>query len=261
MAWRFPNRTAELGVMGSGVIALSGSALPGMRTFAAALSALRIADGDRVGVSLSASSDPSRWAVWQADYSGAGTLTLVAVEDASPQPIAAGETVQVVAVITGQVMAWLEVVEPDPVVTYFDGPDYWTPAESEAEWDATEGAYRILSGSVSWGSTAAMMSAAGAWAAGFRPTTISVDIWVPPEEDLEARAPYTGVMVRYAAGAPEFVGLDFSARQITVQHGWNTLTGPIDENYPPSDIVGLVLLAGGEDERAGYRWRRILFTE
>lgn len=247
MALRFPNRTGELGVLAAGVVTLSGSALPGMRTFAAALAAQRIADGDRVGLAVSSASDPNRWAVWRADYSEAGTLAVATIEDASPEAIPDGATVAVVAVITDDVMRWIDVVEPVP--SYYDGPDYWTPDGADAVWNSGESAYQLIGES-----TSGLLTPA-AWATGFRPARISLEIFVPAEEALQA-AQYAGFVILYAGGSPgnQQVPIDSG-----VQFGWNAVTADLANTT--DDISGLVLLAGDAAALAGYRWRHILFEE
>ena len=84
MALRYPNRTGEVGTYHSGdTITLPGtSALPGLRTFAAATAAGKLAATDHLGLHVKRSGNDSIWLVAIAQYSG-GTLTIIETEDSA----------------------------------------------------------------------------------------------------------------------------------------------------------------------------------
>jgi hypothetical protein len=181
MADRYPNRVADACNYNATSLVLRAAAPAGRRSFAAAVSAGKLAAGDRVIVSLESSTNPDRWAIWSALVSvdaGVVTLTVDAVEDSATNPPQSGEDIRVEAVITGAALArfaaavrvhadseqpdathlrifytgdtqpehdatvvLLEAPVPNIPATNWDGPDYWDIVSSTTTWDATNGWY------------------------------------------------------------------------------------------------------------------------
>lgn len=173
MALAYPNRTGETGTYNTGsppTVTLPGtSALEKMRTFAAAETAGKIADGDTIGVSVTKAGTYSDWAVYQAIYNAAaGTLTLDTLEDQSGT-LADADSVEVFATVTDAILSW-GLVLPH----YFMGPDYWDYANATG-WPAPptyDAGTReaTLNGDV---------NVNGTWNEGFTPARIAFEIFTP----------------------------------------------------------------------------------
>ena len=243
MALRFPNRTGEIGTYGSGVITLSGQALPGMRTFAAALAADRLADTDTVGLSIRAVSDAGKWEVWQAAYGVAGTLTATVPEDDSGSAIAADALVEVTAVVTDGMLQGFTYTAP----SFPDAPPAWTVQNdpAEVEWDAFAGTWQIIADANNGWLDPSVTNAA------LRPTTFSVDVFVPAGANLTNAASGAGFVLLFGGGFLEqYAGGG-------VAEGWNTVSGTVTGQT--GDITGLGLFAP-YDDRLGYRFRNFTAT-
>lgn len=243
MALRFPNRTGEIGTYAPGVITLSGQALPGMRTFAAALASDRLADADTVGLSIRAVSDAARWEVWQATYNDAGTLTATVPEDSSGSAIAADALVEVTACVTDGMLRGFDYTAP----SYPDAPPAWTVQNdpAEVEWDAFLGTWRIIADANNgWLDPSAGNAA-------LRPATFSVDVFVPAGADLTDAQTGAGFVLTFGGGYLEqYAGSG-------VAYGWNTVTGTVTGQT--GGITGLGLFAP-YDDRLGYRYRNFTAT-
>ena len=99
MALRYPNRTGEVTTFESGVIPFTGNALTGLRSFAAALTAGKISEGDYIGVFIQHQAHQDRWLVAMAEVQ-TDQLALLQTEDESATPIAHNDPVTVTAVLT-----------------------------------------------------------------------------------------------------------------------------------------------------------------
>ena len=236
---RFPNRTGEIATFGDGIVTLSGQALPGMRTFAASAAVDRIANDDTVGLSIRAVSDAAKWQVWQAAYTAStGVLTATVVEDQSEATIPADALVEVTACVTDGILRGFTYTAP----SYDYGPPNWVNQNdpAECEWLALDGVWRMIADS-----TNGWLEPDSANAA-LRPTTFSVDVFVPPGADLGDAATGAGFVLTYGGGYLEqYAGG-------TVAEGWNTVSGTVTGQT--GDITGLGLFAP-YDDRAGYRYR------
>jgi hypothetical protein len=245
MPTRFPNRVGELGtyVLADNAVTLSGQGLPGMRSFASALAALRIADGDTVGVAVRAASAANKWAVWQAQYGDAGVLTALVVED-QDIALADGDLVEVVVCVTDGLLARFALAD-EVDVAY--GPGYWSPRDDPAgaEWLAMDAAWKILGDSPNgWLVPVASVAA-------LRPATWSVDVYVPPGTDLLDAASGVGFVLLFGGGYLEqYVGAG-------VVEGWNTITGSLSGQT--GDITELGLF-GLYDNRGDFRFKNFAFT-
>lgn len=247
---RYPNRTGEIGTLSAGVVTLSGQPLPGMRTFADALAATRIADGDNVGVAIRATSDGNRWAVWRGVYDAtAGTIEPDLVEDTSTDTIPADAMVEVVACVTDSILRNMTYVEP----AYDYGPDAWTPGDDPPpiEWSAMDEAWRFIGDT----SDSAQLMPSTAIAA-LRPVSVSVDVFVPYGGDLVQAQTRAQIELQYD-GAGDDYGWIYVVAGAGVTYGWNTLTGYFDTQT--GDIMRLNLHAHIDDV-AGYRYRNIVFA-
>jgi len=246
MTVRLPNRVGERGTYSSaGSVALTGVAAQGMRTCAAAVAAGALADGDRVGVALVSAADRNRWAVWTAVYHVAtASLVLDSVETVSTTPIADGESVDITLCVTSQTLDWYINGEP---LDYFVGPGYWTPEyETDVTWDSVAKEY------VPSGSTDGMvLLPAGTWATGYRPTQVSLEIFVPSGANA-GYAEYSGIRLSAGATVELAVGASVALGE------WNTLTGSLSLS---ADITMLSLIAGDFYAAADFRFRHILFAE
>ena len=238
---RYPNRTGEIGTLSAGVVTLSGQPLPGMRTFADALAATRIADGDTVGVAIRATSDGNKWTVWRGVYDAtAGTIEPDLVEDTSAAAIPTDALVEVVACVTDSILRNLTYVEPE----YDYGPANWTPDDSEhIAWLPMDGLWRPT---LEYGTNAQLNPVTAI--AELRPTTWSIDVYVPPGADM-VEAESAGFVLYYPGGYLEvYAGA-------TVTEGWNTVSGTVTDQT--GDIIFMLLFWGPAD-MAGYRFRNFV---
>lgn len=239
---RYPNRTGGLGEISGGSITLTGTALPGMRSFADAVTAGKLAAGQLVGIAVRSVADPNAWITGTALYHSTGRLDIGAVEDASTTALADEAAVEVVACVTDAMLSLLD--GGDPI--YWDGPAYWTPEAGTPDlgaWD--EDAWVLVEGQSS------IVLEPSEWVSGYRPGSLKVDIYVPLLADLGEVA-NCNVLVIQAAAAPIVTPLTGLAT------GWNTLS--IDLAALASDIQVLVFDINTPttylDE---YRFRHVLF--
>lgn len=240
MPLKFPNRTGEEGTVTAGVITLStDTPLAQMRTFGDAEAAGRLADGDTVGVSIQLASDPETWQVWQAVYSDAGTLTRTVLEDSSGDAFSTTATVEVTACVTDWMLRGA-IYPANP-----DGAPFWVPQEDPvtAEWDPLSGVWANI------GEDPNAWVVPNAARAALRPTTFSVDVYVPVGENLTAAETSAGFVLLYDGGYLEqYAGSG-------VAEGWNTVTGTVLDQT--GDITSLGLF-GTYANRAGYRYRNFV---
>lgn len=242
---RYPNRTGGLGEISGGSITLTGTALPGMRSFADAVTAGKLAAGQLVGLAVRAVADPNAWITCTALYHSTGRLDIGAIEDASTTALANEAVVEVVACVTDAMLSLLD--GGDPI--YWDGPAYWTPEGTPASiaWDTD---HWSLTGEDDSGSLAVTE-----WATGFDPASVSLDVFVPAAAVLvEAQA--CGIIVFAASGSPAMVYTPMS----TVALGWNRLT--INLSALSDDLTRIVFdLSSATTLRTDYQFRRIEFAE
>ena len=246
---RYPNRTGGLGEISGGSITLTGTALPGMRSFADAVTAGKLAAGQLVGLAVRAAADPNAWITCTALYHSTGRLDIGAIEDASATALADETTVEVVVCVTDAMLSLLD--GGDPI--YWDGPAYWTPEENPGptpatiEWDVDH--WHLTSGS-SDGSIAVTE-----WAAGFSPASVSFDLYVPAAADIsEARS--CVVVVFRTTGSPPYAVASLAGGEL----GWNRLT--VDLSSIGGDLVRIVPdFSNATTLRDEYLLRRIAFEE
>lgn len=240
MTIRFPNRTGEIGTYVDGVVTLSDQSLPGMRSFAAALAAERIEDGDTLGLSIRAMSDAGKWIVCQASYDAAGFVTITVPEDSAGGAIIADTLVEVTACVTDGMLRGFDYTATD----YPDAPPAWVPQDDPPyiAWDAFSGYWYLYESSQGW-------LTPGAGVAALRPSTWSVDVWVPLGADLSEAASSAGFVLLFEGG---FLQVYAGAG---VTEGWNTVFGTVENQT--GDITAIGLFAGYADQ-AGYRYRNLV---
>ena len=172
MALRYPNRTGEVGTYNSGgtVTLPSTDALPGLRTFAAAASAGKLAATDHLGLHVKRSGNDSIWLVAIAQYSG-GTLTIIETED-SAGTLGDGDQVEVTAVLTAKMLDSAS-LSYTPTV-YFMGPDYWDYANATG-WPAPP-TYDAGTGEATLNGR---VNVNGTWNEGFAPARVAFEIFTP----------------------------------------------------------------------------------
>ena len=250
MPLRYPNRTGEIGSINDDVVTLSGQTIPGLRLFSAAATAEKLADGDTVGISIQGAFDPSQWAIWRATYDAtAGTLTADTVEDSAGGAFSSNAAVRVAAVLTGDTLVRLD---PPVVVPEWNGPDWWSlGAQTSFTWDEENAQYVLEDGGN------CTLTPTGTWAAGYRPSSVSLEIYVPSggSPDIE----YTKMIVYHDAGADEIwgdtIGSDHTA------DAWNTITCDLSVDLD-TDISSLAVgsFPSSYQGVGPYRFRNITFT-
>ena len=239
---RYPNRTGEIGTYSAGVVTLSGQALPGLRSFAAAQAEARIdIDTDSVGVSIKALSSPDQWVVGIAAYDAdTATLTVTLVEDTSGTALGADTLVEVTACVTDGMLQGMTYAAP----TYAYGPPAWTAGDN-ALWEPFMGHWRVT-GDAAYATLIPSVSTAA-----LRPDTFAVDFFVHPDALLTGLSPPPGFVLQYGGGYLE-VGVSSPTA------GWNTASGSVEDQT--GDITELLLMSNYVD-RGLYRFRNLIATE
>lgn len=188
MALRYPNRTGEVATFESGGIPFTGNALTGLRSFAAALTAGQISEGDYIGVFMQHQAHQDRWLVGIAEVHPT-QLTLIETEDESATPIAHNDPVTVTAVLTDRMLASSNMTYE---IAYQSGPDWWIIIDRwgelpvPAEWDAENGWYVLTEYQEDILLVPTDSGDNAGWGSSITPKRISAEVWVPSgKEDWE----------------------------------------------------------------------------
>jgi len=262
---RYPNRVAQTGTYAAGppgTVSLGAVALDGYRTFADALTANKLIEGDIVGVLLREQQHPERWLIAPATYAAA-TLTLGESEDVSSTPPTDASTVEVQCVVTDGMLRALDTGYVPIVVApaTWDGPAYFDIASSDTTWDAENDWYVHSShtGSNAFSLVPTVTGSEAGWESGYRPTNITLDLYVPPDASLDREF----IQLRVYYGASDYVYCE-SLGSASTPGEWSTLTCSAIDTELLGDIVSVQLaqIPGTYDESGSlYRVRNIVFTD
>lgn len=282
---RHLNSVGQAGVYIAGdpsSVAMSGPAIARRRTFQDAASSSQLANGDAVGVSVTDASDDSAWINGIATWAD-GVLTIDVIED-SRLEMTDGADVVVEAVITARMLdeyanrlaltatsegagatqihfyyegsaapaavdGVVAVQIQAPPATAYDGPDYWSISSTGTTWDASDGHYVYdgLSGSGQFW----IASEGRAWATDFRPSSVSVDMYIPSGASIDAEYINLKILESYNGDYlyGDAVGSGYA------EGAWITLT--CDLSALPSDIYAIRLDSMSSDT---FYIKNILFA-
>ena len=264
MALRYPNRTGEVGTYNSGgtVTLPSTDALPGLRTFAAAASAGKLAATDHLGLHVKRSGNDSIWLVAMAQYSS-GAMAIIETED-SAGTLSDGDQVEVTAVLTAKMLdsASLSYAPPTPLTQ--TGPDWWTINTTRygagTTWNDTDECYEhdttIATNSIVYLKPVTAGANAN-WGASMSPTEISLEIWVPDGMNvLDYEHANFGINLN------QWGGLDVISSAIGSSAGagaWHQLTLTSDDLSGVTEVTGLVV--SSLDGSGTFKLRNITVTD
>jgi hypothetical protein len=264
---RYPNRVGQTGTYAAGppgTVSLDAAgALDGYRTFADALTASKLIEGDVVGVLLREQTHPERWLIAPATYAAAA-LSLGETEDVSSTPPADAATVEIQCVVTDGMLRALDSGYVPIVVApaTWDGPAYFDIASSDTAWDAENGWYTHSSytGSSALSLVPTAAGSAAGWDLGYRPTNLTLDVYVPldasPDREFTQLRVYYGTEGDYVQG--DSLGSSATPGE-WVSLGCGNLASDLTGDI---QSVRLVQIPGTMEEPGSlYRLRNLVFTE
>jgi hypothetical protein len=239
----FPNRVGEFGAYstaGLGSVTVSG-ALPGMRTFD------NVVEGDTIGVSIQAVEDQDVWAVWTATvtHSFPATVNALAVEDSSGT-LVEGTPVKAVCCVTA---ATLNLAYLPATLLDTTGPNYWVvPNANFTESNGGIDAYYDIY------SYDFVATPTGSWEVGFRPTSVSLEVFIPSYAGADTALISIEVDDASVTATGDPIGAGFNDDSwVILSCDLTALTSDITELR----VAGIASVSNGEQR---FYVRRIVFT-